>query len=137
MRSALAVALGLNLFNRQADKLNMCNLAQMVNVRAPLLQTDGPEGRECIRTAVYYVFALFKAHRSKTAVRVELDDPSSLSVSASRQQREMVVSLVNARDGEDLEVECVLGPHPVRVEGNSIQLDLPPLSVVTVTLRLV
>jgi alpha-N-arabinofuranosidase len=169
MRSALAVALGLNLFNRQADKLNMCNLAQMVNVRAPLLQTDGPEGRECIRTAVYYVFALFKAHRSMTVVRVEPDDPSSLSVSASRQQGEMVVSLVNARDGEDLEVECVLGneraagasaeslhaddlnayngfdgpgvimprPHPVRIEGNSIQLDLPRLSVVTVTLRLV
>ena len=32
MRSAVAAGLGLNIFNRQADKLYMCNIAQMVNV---------------------------------------------------------------------------------------------------------
>ena len=31
MRSAVAAGLGLNIFNRQADKLYMCNIAQMVN----------------------------------------------------------------------------------------------------------
>jgi alpha-L-arabinofuranosidase len=36
MRSAVAGAMGLNLFQRQADKLFMCNIAQTVNV-LPLL----------------------------------------------------------------------------------------------------
>jgi len=119
MRSALAVALGLNLFNRQADKLAMCNLAQMVNVRAPLLQT---EGGECVRTLVYYVFALFRAHRSKTAVRVEAEDPSSsgLSVSASREGQDLVVSLLNSRDDTDMPVACSL--RSVRPASASAQI---------------
>jgi len=41
MRSAVAAGLGLNIFNRQADKLSMCNLAQIVNVLQSLLVTDG------------------------------------------------------------------------------------------------
>jgi alpha-L-arabinofuranosidase len=171
MRSALAIALGLNLFNRQADKLFMCNLTQTVNVRAPLLQTDGPEGQRCIRTTVYYVFELFKPHRSKTAVRVEAEgaDSARFSVSASRQDRDLVISLVNASADEDMHIDCSLagerpasasaqilhsddlnasngfdgpeaiGPqsHPSRVEGSSIQLDLPRLSVSTIKVRLV
>lgn len=171
MRSALAIALGLNLFNRQADKLYMCNLTQTVNVRAPLLQTDGPEGQRCIRTSVYFVFSLFKPHRSKTSVRVETDDPASarLSVSASRQDRDMVISMVNASADEDMQIDCSLGAervgsasaqivhaedlnafnsfddpekiaprsHPARVENSSIQLDLPRLSVISITVHLV
>jgi alpha-L-arabinofuranosidase len=110
MRSALAAALGLNLFNRQADKLFMCNYTEMVNVRAPLLQTDGPEGKKCVRTTVYYVFALFKPHRGKKALRVETQDifSSEFSVSASRSDHELVLSLVNSRDGADVRVQCSL-----------------------------
>ena len=126
MRSALAVALGLNLFNRQADKLFMCNLTQTVNVRAPLLQTDGPEGQRCIRTSVYYVFTLFKPHRSKTSVRVETDDPTStrLSVSASRQDRDVVISLVNASADEDMEIDCsVAGGRPASASAEILHSD--------------
>lgn len=110
MRSAVAVGLGLNLFNRQADKLFMCNLAQMVNVRASLLETDGPEGAHCIRTAVYYVYALFKSHRSNQALSVEAGDTASpsLSVSASRREHQVVLSFINARYDRDIEVECFL-----------------------------
>ena len=47
MRSAVAAALGLNVFHRQADKLVMCNIAQTVNVLHSMLLTD--EDR-CVRT---------------------------------------------------------------------------------------
>ena len=121
MRSAVAAGLGLNIFNRQADKLYMCNIAQMVNVLQSVLLTDGPEGRNCVRTTTYYAFLLFKPHRGKTAVRTQngpltydgrnildntpLPEPS---VSASRKDSELVVSLVNPRADEDMEVECAL-----------------------------
>jgi len=170
MRSALAVALGLNLFNRQADKLLMCNLAQMVNVRAPLLQTDGPKGQQCLRTTVYHVFALFKPHRAKKALRVETQNPSSaeFSVSASRAGSDLILTFINARDGADVQVECSLRgeragaasaqilhsddsnagnsfdhpdqispqTHPVNLDGETVLIDLPRLSVVTASAQL-
>jgi alpha-N-arabinofuranosidase len=108
VRSALAAGLGLNIFNRQADKLHMCNIAQMVNVLQSLLVTDGPQGEHCIRTATYYAFSLFKPHRTKTAVRVESDGASGLSVSASKSDKELVVTFVNARHDADLQVECAV-----------------------------
>jgi alpha-N-arabinofuranosidase len=170
MRSAVAAGLGLNIFNRQADKLFMCNIAQIVNVLQSLLLTDGPEGRRCVRTTTYYAFQLFKPHRSKTAVRVETEEtsPLGLSVSASKDDKRLVVSLVNPSNDTDLSVECTLRgasalkgeaeilhdsdrnaynsfdnpdrivprPHPVLVEGSRIRLDVPRLSVATVTLKI-
>jgi alpha-N-arabinofuranosidase len=117
IRSAVAAGLGLSIFNRLADRLYMCNIAQMVNVLQSLLLTDGPEGRNCVRTTNYWAFMLFKPHRSKTAVRVETDGPAlsayaggrgggpgrggqqqepppDLSLSASRQVGELVAILV-------------------------------------------
>src|SRR5437867_13260267 len=99
MRSAVAAGLGLNIFNRQADKLRICNIAQIVNVLQSLLITDGPEGNSCVRTTTYHAFALFKAHRMRSAVRVETQDssPMGVSVSASKGEKELVVSFVNPR----------------------------------------
>jgi alpha-N-arabinofuranosidase len=110
MRSAVAAGLGLNIFNRQADKLYMCNIAQMVNVLQSLLLTDGPEGEHCVRTTTYHAFSLFKPHRSKTALRVETEDssPLGLSASASKSDKELVVTFVNPRHDSDLQVECTL-----------------------------
>jgi alpha-N-arabinofuranosidase len=126
MRSAVAAGLGLNIFNRQADKLFMCNIAQLINVLQSVLLTDGPEGRNCVRTTTYWAFMLFKAHRGKRAVQVEYDGSAvagqgggrggrgqgpalpEMSVSASRQGSEMVVSLVNPRHDTDMDVECTI-----------------------------
>jgi len=120
MRSAVAAGLGLNLFNRQADKLHMCNIAQMVNVLQALLLTDGPEGERCVRTTTYHVYALFKPHRSKTSLRVETEDPSplGLSVSAAQGEKELVLSLVNPRHDVDLQVDCSLS-HSAAKEGTA------------------
>ncbi len=107
MRSAIAAALGLNVFHRQADKLVMCNIAQIVNVLHSLLLTDGPR---CIKTTTYHVFDLMKYHRSKTAVRTETYDKAlpGLSVSASRQGKDGVLTLVNPKHDSGMNVICSL-----------------------------
>jgi alpha-L-arabinofuranosidase len=115
MRSAVAAGLGLNIFNRQADKLYMCNIAQIVNVLQSMLLTDGPDGEHCVRTTTYHAFSLFKAHRSKTAVKVETGDssPLGISVSASKSEKELVITCVNPRSDSDVQVECtVRGSSP-------------------------
>jgi alpha-L-arabinofuranosidase len=110
MRSAVAAGLGLNLFNRQADKLFMCNIAQIVNVLQSLLVTDGPDGKNCVRTTTYHAFSLFKGHRSNTSVRTECDDIEKLGVSVSTSKKEgaLVLSFVNPRLDADMEVQCSL-----------------------------
>src|SRR5579859_2166582 len=104
MRSAVAAGLGLNVFNRQADKLYMCNIAQIVNVLQSVVLTDGPEGKRSVRTSTYYAFQLFKPHRANTAVRVETEasDGLGLSVSASKKAGELVVSFVNPSASGDI-----------------------------------
>jgi alpha-N-arabinofuranosidase len=168
MRSALAAGLGLNLFNRSADKLYMCNIAQIVNVLQSLLLTEGMDSDKCVRTTTYYAFMLFKPHRSKTALRADTHDssPLALSASASRGNSEMVLSFVNPHSDLDLHVHCtlnggsaktgkaqilhhsdpnacnsfekpntiVLQDHPVRVNGDVIELHMPRMSIATVTL---
>jgi alpha-L-arabinofuranosidase len=122
MRSAVAAGLGLNLFNRQADKLAMCNIAQIVNVLQSLLLTDGPEDEHCVRTANYYAFSLFKPHRTQIAVRTETGDtsPLGLSVSASKGGDKLVLSLVNPKSDADLSVECEL--HGFTAASGSAQI---------------
>jgi alpha-N-arabinofuranosidase len=170
MRSALAAGLGLNLFNRLADQLYMCNIAQIVNVLQSLLITEGIESDKCVRTTTYYAFLLFKAHRAKMALHVSTQDPSplGLSASASRGANEIILSFVNPHSDADMRVDCsllgaaakdgnaeilhhpdlnacntfdkpdtvVIQKHPVKVDGERIQLELPRLSVATATLRL-
>jgi len=122
MRSAVAAGLGLNIFNRQADKLYMCNIAQMVNVLQSLLLTDGPEGEHCVRTTTYHAFSLFKAHRTKKAVRVEAEDssPLGLSISASKSDKELVLTFVNPRHDADMQVECAV--KGINIGGGGAQI---------------
>jgi alpha-N-arabinofuranosidase len=103
----------------------MCNIAQIVNVLQAVLMTDGPEGKNCVRTTSYYAFLMFKPHRGKTAVKVEYDGMRAgmdggrggrgaqdaapeLSMSASRQGNQMLVTLVNPRHDLTMDVDCAL-----------------------------
>lgn len=112
MRSGVAAGLGLNIFNRLADKLYMCNIAQVVNVLQSLLVTDGPEGKQSVRTTTYHAFSMFKGHRAKTAIRVENEDsaPLGLSASASKEKNgnTVLISLVNPRRDAELHIDCEL-----------------------------
>lgn len=110
MRSAVAAGLGLNIFNRVANCLYMCNIAQIVNVLQSLLLTEGAESEKCVRTTTYYAFLLFKPHRAKTAIRIDASDPSSpdISASASKSNKELVLSFVNAQPESDFHVDTSL-----------------------------
>ena len=107
MRDAVAAAMGLNVFQRQADKVIMANIAQMVNVLHSLLLTDGDK---CVRTTTYYTYELMKPHRGKKAVKVETGDawPLGLSVSASKGTQELVVTFANPKPDSGVSVNCAL-----------------------------
>ncbi len=122
MRSAVAAAMGLNVFHRQADKLYMCNIAQIVNVLQSLLLTND---ERCIRTSTYYAFELLKPHRAKTALRVDVGamEAPGLSVSASRQDGDLVLTLVNPKHGSAMKVSCSLAGGTVKAAAARILHD--------------
>jgi alpha-L-arabinofuranosidase len=104
-----------------------------VNVLQAVLMTDGPEGKNCVRTTSYYAFMMFKPHRGATALKVEYDgmragmdngrggrggaqDPSpELSVSASKQGNQMLVTLVNPRHDLTMDVDWPSAMPPQKV----------------------
>jgi alpha-N-arabinofuranosidase len=94
MKDGVAAGLALNVFHRQADRLMMCNLAQLANVlQAPILTY----GSACLRTPTFYSLRLCKPHRGKTSLPVEnpIREAPGLSVSASRDDTSLVLTLVN------------------------------------------
>lgn len=60
MRSAMCAALMLHIFQKFADRIRLCNLAQTINVLQSIILT---EGAKMIKTPTYHVFDLFKGHQ--------------------------------------------------------------------------
>jgi alpha-L-arabinofuranosidase len=105
IRAGVATALGLNVFHRQAAKLVMCNIAQMVNVLDSMLLTSEDK---CVRTPSYYAFELAKPHRGKTSVKTEPadDDPLGVSVSVSVEGNSLALTLVNPKHEQGVKLRC-------------------------------
>jgi alpha-N-arabinofuranosidase len=167
MRSAVAAALGLNIIHRQAGKLVMTNIAQMVNVLHALLLTDEDK---CVRTTTYYVYQFTKPHLGQTSVETEIGalGPTDLSLSASRKEKDLTITLVNPKHDTAVNVNCALSggtatgatgrmlqdhdlnaantfAQPDRVvpktlnvtaQGGSVTVQMPPLSVATLQVKL-
>jgi alpha-N-arabinofuranosidase len=90
LRDALVAGLLLNTFNRQAARVRMANLAQMVNVLQALLLTDD---RMMVLTPTYHVFDMYQVHQDAVLLPVDLRGPDywygderipALDASASR-----------------------------------------------------
>src|SRR5690554_7628740 len=62
MRDALIAATTFDIFHRYADRVQMANIAQMVNVLQAMILT---EGDKMILTPTYHVFKMYAGHRSE------------------------------------------------------------------------
>lgn len=90
MRDAVVAADSLHLFQQYADRVQMANIAQTVNVLQAMILT---QGEQMILTPTYYVFEMFKAHQDATLLPLDIDatpysmgehSVPSISASASR-----------------------------------------------------
>jgi alpha-L-arabinofuranosidase len=175
LQDALVVAGFLNSFLRHADVLRIANLAQLVNVIAPL-QTRGDA---LLVQSIYYAFRMFADRREGTSLRVALDGPryrtaflgsvpfvdasailgdGVLHVFAVNRSTEASAPVRIEVDGPIAGVvsaELLTGASPtaansfeqpdvvvprafeeIRVRDGAAALELPPLSLAAVSLRL-
>ena len=77
LEDALVVAGFLNSFIRHADSVKIANIAQIVNVIAPILT----RGDEMLLQTIYYPFVMYSARRSGTALRPAVQGPGYESAS--------------------------------------------------------
>lgn len=69
LRDALVAALSFNIFHEHARRVQMTNIAQMVNVLQAMILTDGPR---MILTPTYHVYGMYKVFQDATSIPHEI-----------------------------------------------------------------
>ena len=115
LRDAILAAVNLHIFQANADRVSMANIAQMINVLQSMILTDK---EKIVLTPTYHVFEMFKVHQGATSLPVELQTPDyargdqkipAVSASASRDAAGRVsLSLVNTDPNRPLSITCKL-----------------------------
>jgi alpha-N-arabinofuranosidase len=117
LRDALCAALTLDTFNRHADKIDMANVAQLVNNIHTLFHADGDK---FVATPNFYVFEMYRPHHDAQCVRLDVQAPAvsfnargpsqvfRVAGSASRADRRVTVTLVHTHASEPVEVSLSL-----------------------------
>ena len=123
LEDALVVAGFLNSFIRHADVVKVANLAQLVNVIAPILT----RGDEVLIQSIYDAFAMYSRRKGGSSLRVMTEGPGyegrtngrvhTIDASATRDGRELHVFATNRSTSETAEVE-------VRLAGASVSRGL-------------
>jgi alpha-N-arabinofuranosidase len=93
LRDALVAAINLNIFHHHARRVQMTNIAQMVNVLQAMILTDGPR---MALTPTYHVFHMYIPFQGATFLPTDISTPQyelgqtrvpSVTVSAARDKQ--------------------------------------------------
>ena len=129
MRDALVAGINLNIFNKHSDRIQMANLAQMVNVLQAVLLT---EGEKMIKTPTYHVFDMYKYHQDAMLLdsnieveEVGLEDHNmvpNLSESVSiDEQNIMHITVTNLDLEKSYPIDAtILGSHAKEIKGEIV-----------------
>ena len=131
MRDAIVAGINLNIFNKHADRVQMANLAQTVNVLQAVVLTDE---EKMILTPTYWVFYLYKVHQNATLLPISFTsnkykqgdrEIDAVSVSASKDENGKIhITLVNADLNNEQKIDTqLLGNKFKRVNGQILTTD--------------
>jgi alpha-N-arabinofuranosidase len=70
LRDALVAAITLDTFNRHADKIDMANIAQLINNLHSLFLADGDQ---FVATPTFHVYEMYRPHQGAKAVRLAVE----------------------------------------------------------------
>ncbi|MCR5527372.1 MAG: alpha-N-arabinofuranosidase [Lachnospiraceae bacterium] len=114
MRDAIVAGVTLNIFNQHSDRVQMANIAQLVNVLQAVILTDGAD---MLLTPTYHVFDMFKDHQDaellasyieNEVIGTEKEKVPEISQSASiAEDGSITITLVNASDDKDETIDVI------------------------------
>lgn len=125
LRDALTAAIHLNTFNQHADRVQVANLAQMVNVLQAVILTKDDK---MVLTPTYHVFRMFRAHHDARLLNIDLKcenyivenrEIPSISASASVDKDGKVhLSIANLNPNKSISLSCpVIGESYRTING--------------------
>ncbi len=131
LRDALVAGINLNLFNNHCDRIQMANLAQIINVLQSVILTDG---QKMILTPTYHVFKMFSVHQNARLLETNLEKTyyyygeekiSQLSVSSSMDSKGNIhISLCNLDPTNEVEIDCeLIGDIKSKISGTILTSD--------------
>ena len=115
LRDAITASLTLNIFNKYCDRVQMANIAQVVNVLQSLIHT---QEEKMLLTPTYHIFDMYKVHQDATLLPLELSTPvysqpgievNAISSTASKDKNGKIhISITNADLSSDIDMSCQL-----------------------------
>ena len=113
MRDAIVAGMGLNIFNNHAERVQMANIAQMVNVLQAVILT---KDEQMVLTPTYYVFKMYADHQGAKLIPTDVqsnkytfEGKSTKTICASASEKDGVVTLtlvnLNPNKGETVDIE--------------------------------
>ncbi|MGG1633143.1 alpha-N-arabinofuranosidase [Paenibacillus sp. FSL K6-3182] len=115
IRDALVAGITLHIFHDHCDRVQMANIAQVINVLQSVILT---EGEKMVLTPTYHVFDMYKVHQDATLLTTSIDSQDyahndqkipQVSVSASKDASGRIhVSLCNLDNQSEADVEIDL-----------------------------
>ncbi len=117
MRDALLAALNFDIFMAHCDRVQMANIAQMVNVLQAMILT---KGEKMVLTPTYYAFDLYKAHQdAKQIDACILTD----TVGIGKWQTRRISASASEKDGKTtLTLSNISAEEPVTVSVDGIRV---------------
>jgi alpha-N-arabinofuranosidase len=127
LRDALVAGLNFNVFHQHARRVQMTNIAQMVNVLQAMILTDGPR---MTLTPTYHVFQMYIPFQGATFLPTEIDTPRyqldkanvpAVSVSAARDTHgTLQLALVNLDPNRAAAVTVTIAGAAVKVASGRV-----------------
>lgn len=115
LRDAVTAALYLNIFNNNARRVQMANIAQTINVLQAMLLT---KDEQMVKTPTFYVFKMYKVHQNATLLPINMQSEKyiydgksipAITASASKDQNGKIhISLANTNPNKNVELEIDL-----------------------------
>ncbi|MCB0744754.1 MAG: alpha-N-arabinofuranosidase [Ignavibacteriales bacterium] len=115
LRDAVMGAIYLNIFNNNAERVKMANIAQTVNVLQAMILT---KAEQLVKTPTFYLFKMYKVHQDATMLplTIESEDyeyngkkiPSITSSASQTNNGDINISLANVNPNKDIIVDIDL-----------------------------
>jgi len=132
LRDALVAALNFNIFHKYADRVQMTNIAQMVNVLQAMILT---EGDRMLLTPTYHAFKMYVPFQGATVLPLKLEQvpryqlgenaiPAISGTAARGTDDKVYLALVNTHPGQAETVKVTLsGMEVTGVSGQVLTAD--------------
>jgi alpha-L-arabinofuranosidase len=108
LRDALVAALSLDTFNRHADKVDMANVAQLVNNLHSLFLADGDR---FVATPTYHVYTMYRPHHGAQSVRTVVEAPDVSFRTAGAERRLFRLAGSASRSGDKVATLTLVHTH--------------------------